>query len=115
MCKSELYRQILGTVSQETEISEERILSKAKNAEIVDARYLLVYFLWRQGFHAPVISSLMNFSRRPIEKMISQFDLRRKQSGKMFEMLLVRIASKTPSHLRLIRLILPSFMSIFAL
>jgi hypothetical protein len=30
MCKSELYRQILGTVSQETEISEERILSKAK-------------------------------------------------------------------------------------
>lgn len=51
MCKSELYRQILGTVSQETEISEERILSKAKNAEIVDARYLLVYFLWRQGFH----------------------------------------------------------------
>ena len=88
MCKSELYRQILGTVSQETEISEERILSKAKNAEIVDARYLLVYFLWRQGFHAPVISSLMNFSRRPIEKMISQFDLRRKQSGKMFEMLL---------------------------
>lgn len=45
MCKSELYRQILGTVSQETEISEERILSKAKNAEIVDARYLLVYFL----------------------------------------------------------------------
>lgn len=59
MCKSELYRQILGTVSQETEISEERILSKAKNAEIVDARYLLVYFLWRQGFHAPVISSLM--------------------------------------------------------
>lgn len=61
MCKSELYRQILGTVSQETEISEERILSKAKNAEIVDARYLLVYFLWRQGFHAPVISSLMNF------------------------------------------------------
>lgn len=94
MCKSELCRQILGTVSQETEISEERILSKAKNAEIVDARYLLVYFLWRQGFHAPVISSLMNFSRRPIEKMISQFDLRRKQSGKMFEMLLVRIASK---------------------
>lgn len=95
MCKSELYRQILGTVSQETEIPEERILSKAKNAEIVDARYLLVYFLWRQGFHAPVISSLMNFSRRPIEKMISQFDLRRKQSGKMFEMLLVRIASKS--------------------
>lgn len=38
MCKSELYRQILGTVSQETEIPEERILSKAKNAEIVDAR-----------------------------------------------------------------------------
>lgn len=115
MCKSELYRQILGTVSQETEIPEERILSKAKNAEIVDARYLLVYFLWRQGFHAPVISSLMNFSRRPIEKMISQFDLRRKQSGKMFGNAPRPYCVQTPSHLRLIRLLLLSFMSNFAL
>lgn len=40
----------------------------------------------------------MNYSRRPVEKMISQFDLRRRQSGKMFEMLTVRIASKLRSY-----------------
>ena len=98
MCKSEVFQDILAAVAAETEIPEERILSKAKNAEIVDARYLLVHFLWRQGFHAPVISTLMTYSRRPVEKMISQFDLRRRQSGKMFEMLTVRIASKLRSY-----------------
>lgn len=98
MCKSEIFERIVGVVAEETEIPRERILSKSKNAELVDARYLLVHFLWRRGFHAPVISALMNYSRRPVEKMISQFDLRRRQSGRMFEPLLVRIASKLRSY-----------------
>lgn len=33
MCKSELYRQILGTVSQETEISEERTIQSQKRRD----------------------------------------------------------------------------------
>lgn len=98
MCKSEIFERIVGVVAEETEIPRERILSKSKNAELVDARYLLVHFLWRRGFHAPVISALMNYSRRPVEKMISQFDLRRRQSSRMFETLLVRIASKLRSY-----------------
>ena len=98
MCKSEIFERIVRVVAEETEIPRERILSKSKNAELVDARYLLVHFLWRRGFHVPVISDLMNYSRRPVEKMISQFDLRRRQSGRMFETLLVRIASKLRSY-----------------
>ena len=97
MCKSEIFQTVLAAVARETEIPENTIRSKAKNAEIVDARYLLVHFLWRQGLHAPVISALMNYSRRPVEKMISQFDLRRRQNGRMFEMQLVRIASELRS------------------
>ena len=43
MCKSEIFATILQTVSQETEIPPEQILSRKKDEETVDARYLLVY------------------------------------------------------------------------
>ena len=38
MCKSEIFAEILEIVSQETEISVERILSSDKDTETVDAR-----------------------------------------------------------------------------
>lgn len=94
MRKSEVFHQVLSVVSEETEIPEKTILSKSKNTENVDARYLLVYFLSRYGLRAPAIAEMMNYSRRPIEKMISQFEIRRKQGRHIFEMLTVRIASK---------------------
>lgn len=98
MCKSEVYKWILSVVSEETEIPAKDITSKAKNTEIVDARYLLIYFLFSYGLRAPVIANMMNYSRRPIEKMISQFDMRRKQNGRIFEVLIARIASKLRLH-----------------
>lgn len=49
MCKSEIFATILQTVSQETEIPPEQILSRKKDEETVDARYLLVYLLTRNG------------------------------------------------------------------
>lgn len=51
MCKSEIFNRILNTVSQETEITIDEILSRSHRKEIVDARYLFVYFFTQQGFH----------------------------------------------------------------
>lgn len=51
MCKSEIFAEILEIVSQETEISVERILSSDKDTETVDARYLLVHILSEMGFY----------------------------------------------------------------
>ncbi len=41
MRKSELFARILQSVVTETEIGAEQILSSNKNAEVVDARYIL--------------------------------------------------------------------------
>lgn len=45
MCKADIFNEIIQIVSRETEIAPKVILSGSKEAEVVDARYLLVYFL----------------------------------------------------------------------
>lgn len=52
MCKSEIFNRILNTVSQETEITIDEILSRSHRKEIVDARYLFVYF-YAAGVSSP--------------------------------------------------------------
>lgn len=48
MCKSEIFAKIINIVSKETEVSVDQILSSDKNMETVDARYLLVFFLFER-------------------------------------------------------------------
>lgn len=43
MRKTEIFAKLLNQVSVETEIAEERIISHERVAEVVDARYILVY------------------------------------------------------------------------
>lgn len=47
MSKSEIFNTILRMVSEETEIPSAQILSGRKDTETVDARYLLVHFLFQ--------------------------------------------------------------------
>lgn len=51
MCKADIFNEIIQIVSRETEIAPKVILSGSKEAEVVDARYLLVYFLFKEGFY----------------------------------------------------------------
>lgn len=53
MCKSEIFAKIINIVSKETEVSVDQILSSDKNMETVDARYLLVFFLFESGIYTP--------------------------------------------------------------
>lgn len=53
MCKADIFNEIIQIVSRETEIAPKVILSGSKEAEVVDARYLLVYFLFKEGFYLP--------------------------------------------------------------
>ena len=69
MCKADIFNEIIQIVSRETEIAPKVILSGSKEAEVVDARYLLVYFLFKEGFYPSqiVISFLLNsFQNIPI-------------------------------------------------
>lgn len=94
MRKTEIFAKILETVANETELTKEEILSHNRTAETVDARYILVYQLRCAGFYIGEIAHTINFSRRAVEKILSQFEVRRLQSGKLFEITLERITNK---------------------
>ena len=49
--KTEIFAKILNTVANETELTSEQILSCCRTAETVDARYILVYLLKREGIY----------------------------------------------------------------
>lgn len=46
MCKDEIFKEVLQTVSDVTGLSEKDILY-SRNEESTDARFLLVKYLWR--------------------------------------------------------------------
>ncbi len=63
MCKTELFSHILDVVAAETELSRDAIFSKNKSREIVDARYILVYYLHTvAGFDISYISDRMKMT-----------------------------------------------------
>ncbi|MCM1216489.1 MAG: hypothetical protein NC209_03755 [Alistipes sp.] len=98
MRKSELFAHILDYVVVETEIEKEQILSSNKNAEVVDARYILVYILDRNGFYHREIARLSGISRQAVSRMISLFETRRFRGGKIFEITLNRICKKLENN-----------------
>ena len=66
--KTEIFAKILDIVANETELTSEQILSCCRTAETVDARYMLVHLLRREGIYISEIARMMHFSRRGIEK-----------------------------------------------
>ena len=94
MCKTELFNEVLEIVSRETEIPANKIISHDRSAEVVDARYILAYILYRRGIYISTIAEMMGYSRRAIEKIISQFDDRRNRLGGFFELIYKRSANK---------------------
>lgn len=76
MTKTELFDYILQVVAEETEIPDTRILSKKRDSETVDARYLLVYFLTGIGFTPSYIAHQLGFTERAITKIVTNFDTR---------------------------------------
>lgn len=76
MCKTEIFAEILSAVSYETEVPESLITSSDRTAEVVDARYLLVYFLSRRGFYASMIAPFIKQRKRSVNHIISNFESR---------------------------------------
>ena len=94
MCKSDLLNEIFTLIRVETEVPKEEILSKSRTIEVVDARYLLVYFLSHYaGFSANVIAKELSITPQAVAQILRNFDLRRKQSGKFFEITFNRISN----------------------
>lgn len=82
MCKSEIFAEILQAVSRETEVSAKQILGDSKQMDIVDARYLLVYFLYSKGFYPSLIAKRINKTKRAVNYILTKFS-DRLSTGKM--------------------------------
>lgn len=76
MSKTELFDHILHLVAEETELPAGRILSKRRDTETVDARYLLVHFLSDTGFSPSYIAQRIGFTERAVQKIQTHFDER---------------------------------------
>lgn len=79
--KSLIYNQILGAVEQATEVPRERIVSHDKHPDVVEARALLFYFLYKKGFRRSEIARLTKLSRQCVASHITTFDDRRGVEG----------------------------------
>lgn len=93
MRKSEIFNTVLDVVAAETEVSHACILSRCKRREVVDARYMLVAALLDAGLYANEIARLTRLTGRAIEVISSNFDRRRAQSGRIFDVMYQRISS----------------------
>lgn len=81
MCKSIFYSHILAAVEKETEVSRERILSREKESDVVEARGLLFYYLFRNGFSYVQISRLTGLTRQCVAASISRFPTKDNRSN----------------------------------
>ena len=76
MSRTAIFAEILSSVSRETEVPESTIASPDRSAEAVDARYLLVYFLYKKGFYPSMIAPFINHQKRSVSRMLADFEHR---------------------------------------
>lgn len=93
MCKTEIYERVLNLVEMESEIGRAILQNpQIKTREVVDARYLLIYFLMRYaGFDAAYVARAISMTPQGVRQVVSSFDERKKQAGKIFEIMMNRI------------------------
>ncbi len=76
MKKREIFAEIIEIVVSETDVPCEEILSKSKQAEVVDARYMLIMALLDFGFYPSEVAQMVGLTSRSINYTISNFDTR---------------------------------------
>lgn len=98
MSKKTVFYEIFDIVMSETEVEKDLLFSSmAKTRDVVDARYLLIYFLHDNdyaGFDFSFISKMMNMTPQGIRSIYTGFKDRKDQSGKFFEITFEKIRKR---------------------
>lgn len=76
MKKAELFRYALNLVSDVLDLSPDRIMSKCRKAELVDARYLIVHILSGYGLYADEIADMMKCTPNNIRCIFTNMSYR---------------------------------------
>lgn len=93
MSKSDIFRNILSAVIEETEIPEEKILSDSRTTEVVDARTILVNLLIESGFYPSQIAEYLNKSTATIRNLVKYYSIRQR-TNKLLSIYLQNIRKK---------------------
>ena len=72
----ELIKWVIETVADETEIPSERILSRERTTEVVDARHIVAIILIRMGVYTSKISNALRITPRNIQYIVTNFENR---------------------------------------
>lgn len=76
MKRTEYFSRVIKVVTELTDVSEEDILGKSRIPEIVDARWMVIYFLKRNHYSTRQISELINHPQRTINHAFEFMDSR---------------------------------------
>lgn len=97
----EILSFVLEIVSDETELSADRIMSRCGETEVVDARWICVKILSKYGYYTSKIADLMKITPRYVQYILTDFEDRISLSEIMrinYERTLKRIRSLSEPH-----------------
>ena len=72
--RTEIIERVIEIVEEETEIERERILSRDRSLEVVDARHLTVALLAKMGIYTTRIAFVLKLTPRNIQYVLTHFD-----------------------------------------
>lgn len=78
MERAEYFRRAMKVVAELMEVSEESILGKSREYEVVDARWIVIYLMRERGYTTKQISALMKHPIRTINHALNLFSIRAK-------------------------------------
>ena len=76
MEKSKIFADILSVLSRVSCIPEDAILSRSREEEVIDVRFILVKLLHERGFYPRSISSLIGRGKTDVCYILRRFDER---------------------------------------
>lgn len=97
MAKREIYSRIAGAVATAAEMDLRTILSDSRSEEVVQARCILIYFLYEAGFFPAQIAELTGVCRRSVNNFITMFNEHRGSPTPMQRIICERIRKQLGS------------------
>ena len=76
MGKSEDFGKVMKVVTELTEVSEEAILGRSRDIDVVDARWMVICLMNEKGYLAKQIAPLINHPVRTVNHAINFFSER---------------------------------------
>ena len=73
MGKNEDFSKVIKVVTELTDVSEEAILGRSREAEVVDARWMVIHFMRVKGYNTKEIAELIKHPERTVNNATQLF------------------------------------------